>query len=154
MGNDPLPPRTEHLDTHQCWALLRSASLGRLAMWHENHPEVFPVNYIVDRGTLVVRTGAGTKLAVAAGNTEVAFEVDGVSRPEGEAWSVVVKATMQRARITAEFYEEVIRWLFPWESGAKDHFIRIIPFEITGRRFTLTPPLTWWLHPGPHEAGW
>lgn len=153
MDNDPSVPATEQLDTDECWHMLRSSSLGRLAVWHDNHPEIFPINYIVDRGTLVVRTGTGTKLAAAAGNSEVAFEVDGRNQTAGEAWSVVVKATMQQIGVSTEFHQEVVRWLFPWESGAKDHFLRILPYEITGRRFMLTPPLTWWLHPHPKGAG-
>lgn len=30
------------------------------------------------------------------------------------------------------------------EAGRKNHFIRIDPTSISGRRFTVTPPPTWW----------
>jgi hypothetical protein len=33
---------------------------------------------------------------------------------------------------------------YDYEAGRKDHFIRIVPASISGRRFTATPPPTWW----------
>ncbi|WP_308470683.1 pyridoxamine 5'-phosphate oxidase family protein [Arthrobacter sp. 4R501] len=47
---------------------LRSASVGRVAVSTASWPEIFPVNYVPDYGTVVFRTGPGTKLdAVLAG---------------------------------------------------------------------------------------
>ena len=40
-------------------------------------PEIFPVNYAVDRETLIFRTAEGTKLLAMVVNPSVAFEVDG-----------------------------------------------------------------------------
>ena len=34
--------------------------------------------------------------------------------------------------------------LFPGQAGQKDHFVRIVPASVTGRRFGITSPLTWW----------
>jgi len=49
------------LSESECWALLRASSVGRLAVWLEDHPEIFPINYAVDHGTVVFRSSAGTK---------------------------------------------------------------------------------------------
>ena len=70
-------PGVAELDAPQCWALLRSVEVGRLAISIMNRPDIFPVNFIVDHGTVVFRTAEGTKLAGAVLNRAVAFEVDG-----------------------------------------------------------------------------
>ena len=70
----------EVLDRNECWSLLRTAVLGRLAISIANHPDIFPINYVVDHGTVVFRTAEGTKLAGAVLGSTVAFEVDGLER--------------------------------------------------------------------------
>ena len=69
----------EDLDHHTCWQLLRSVSVGRLAVLVDDHPDIFPINYKVDHGTLVFRTAEGTKLQAATGGTPVAMEADGIN---------------------------------------------------------------------------
>ncbi|MGO4587500.1 pyridoxamine 5'-phosphate oxidase family protein [Paenarthrobacter sp. 2TAF44] len=144
MRNEPSAPEAEHLDTKQCWEQLRGVSVGRLAVWMGDHPDIFPINYKVDHGTLVFRTGEGTKLHAALGATPVALEADGVDTGSGVAWSVVVKGTAASIQLTQEVLDTVGLLLFPWQAGRKDHFVRIIPTTMTGRRFKVTPPLTWW----------
>jgi hypothetical protein len=82
---------TTILDTHACLGLLRTCEVGRLAVSITDLPDIFPINYVVDRGDLVFRTAEGTKLAAALVGRGVAFEVDGYDADAGEAWSVVVK---------------------------------------------------------------
>ena len=79
------------LATNESLELLRSSVVGRLAVSITDHPDIFPINYVVDRGCIVFRTAEGTKLAAAVLGRGVAFEVDGYDQPTGEAWSVVVK---------------------------------------------------------------
>jgi nitroimidazol reductase NimA-like FMN-containing flavoprotein (pyridoxamine 5'-phosphate oxidase superfamily) len=134
----------EHLDSGQCWGLLRQVSVGRLAVWVDDHPDIFPLNYTVDHGTLVFRTAEGTKLGGALGEMPVALEADGVDAETGMAWSVVVKGMAAALKGTEEILDSASLYLFPWQAGRKDHFIRITPDSITGRRFKVTPPLTWW----------
>ncbi|WP_284977447.1 pyridoxamine 5'-phosphate oxidase family protein [Arthrobacter sp. fls2-241-R2A-200] len=137
-------PATEILETHQCWDLLRGVSVGRLAVVVDSEPDIFPVNYKVDHGTLVFRTGEGTKLHAALSEGPVAMEADGVNAETGVAWSVVIKGNASAVKLTEEVLDTVGLLLFPWEAGQKDHFIRITPSKVTGRRFTVTPPVTWW----------
>src|SRR5687768_3989902 len=82
-------PMTQVLDEHECWELLRTQEVGRLAVAIANRPDIFPVNYVVDHATIVFRTDEGTKLAAAVLGEAVAFEVD--AEVTGEAWSVVIK---------------------------------------------------------------
>ncbi|AMB40420.1 pyridoxamine 5'-phosphate oxidase family protein [Arthrobacter sp. TES] len=137
-------PEIENLDVKQCWELLRSVSVGRLAVWAGDHPDIFPINYKVDHGTLVFRTGEGTKLHTVLGATPVAVEADGVDTASGVAWSVVLKGKAESIKLTQDVLDTVGLLLFPWQAGRKDHFIRVVPTSMTGRRFKITEPLTWW----------
>jgi hypothetical protein len=140
----PETPATEILENNECWELLRGISVGRLAVVVDGHPDIFPVNYKVDHGTMVFRTGEGTKLHAALGDAPVAIEADGVNAETGVAWSVVVKGQASAVKLTQDVLDTVGLLLFPWEAGQKDQFIRITPSKVTGRRFTVTPPVTWW----------
>src|SRR5699024_4987108 len=93
--------QTEHLAVHQSLELLRSAPVGRLAVVIDGEPALFPVNHVVDRGTVVFRTGAGMKLAAATGQM-VAYEVDGYALQTGIAWSVVVTGKARQVRMLHE----------------------------------------------------
>ncbi|MEZ2391352.1 pyridoxamine 5'-phosphate oxidase family protein [bacterium RCC_150] len=144
MRNETPKPETEVLDPRECWKLLQGSSVGRFGVWVEDHPEIFPVNYRVDHGTVVLRSGEGTKLRAAYGGFPVAFEADGMVAASRVAWSVMVKGNASEVPVTDEFLDSVGLMLFPWEPGKKDHFIRIVPTAVTGRRFTISQQLSWW----------
>jgi nitroimidazol reductase NimA-like FMN-containing flavoprotein (pyridoxamine 5'-phosphate oxidase superfamily) len=78
------------LDDDESWYLLASMTLGRLVTNVAGQPEIFPVNFVVQRPTILFRTAEGTKLLSAVIDDRVAFEADEHSVEEG--WSVVVKA--------------------------------------------------------------
>jgi nitroimidazol reductase NimA-like FMN-containing flavoprotein (pyridoxamine 5'-phosphate oxidase superfamily) len=103
-----------------------------------NLPEIYPVNFIVDRGTVVFRTAEGTKLAGAVLGPGVAFEVDGYDAERGTAWSVLVKGQAVEIDKMEEVFAAADLPLFPWHNGPKHRFVRIEPTEITGRRFRVT----------------
>jgi nitroimidazol reductase NimA-like FMN-containing flavoprotein (pyridoxamine 5'-phosphate oxidase superfamily) len=123
------------LSASESWALVREAVVGRLAVVADSGPDIFPINHVVDHGTVVFRTAQGTKLSAALENPAVAFEVDGYDAAGGDAWSVVVKG---RAREVKEMYDvlEVIELpIFPWHAAPKPRYMRINADSITGRRF-------------------
>ena len=154
MMDKPANAPVEELNAHQCWALLRGVSVGRLAVWVADHPDIFPINYAVDHGTLVFRTGLGTKLEATLGETPVAFEADGTDPGSGVAWSVVAKGSAVPIDSTEDVLDSFSIMLFPWQSGHKDTFIRIEPTSITGRKFTVADPAQWWTAQAaaPHTA--
>ena len=76
MATDPRSGVTI-LEAHTCWMLLRSSEVGRLAVSVADHPDIFPINYVVQGGTLLFRTSQGTKLAALTINESVALEIDG-----------------------------------------------------------------------------
>lgn len=137
MTTSVLPP--VELDDSESWALLREAMVGRLAVVVDDRPDVFPVNHVVDHGTLVFRTAEGTKLAAAV-DQHVAFEVDGYDPTSGQAWSVVVKGRAREVKQLDDMLDAIGLPLFPWHASPKPRFVRIEPLEVTGRRFHTTVP--------------
>jgi uncharacterized protein len=131
------------LSDSACWAALRTTSVGRLAVWVEDHPDIFPINFAVDHGTVVFRSGAGTKVSAALSDSPVALEADGYDQETAEAWSVVVKGNAEEVRGSQELLDTLDLPLFPWEAGDKGRFIRIIPTTTSGRRFTIADPSVW-----------
>jgi uncharacterized protein len=130
----------KELDEHECWDLLRRNEVGRLAVSRGDHPDIFPVNYVVDHGTVVFRTGQGTKLVEAVLGVAVAFEVDG--ELEGQAWSVVLKGRAIAIENMYELFDAMDLPLYPWNRTPKHEYVRILPDEVTGRRFFVTDRAT------------
>ena len=131
------------LDTHTCLELLRTREVGRLAVSITDHPDIFPINYVVDRGTIVFRTAEGTKLAASLLGRGVAFEIDGYDPAAGEAWSVVIKGYAIEIEKMNDYFDALDLPLFPWHAGPKHRFVRIEPVEITGRRFQVVGHDAW-----------
>ena len=143
-------PTSEVLSVHDCWEYLRSASVGRLAVVTETGPEIFPVNYLPEDGTLIFRTGPGTKLEALAAAGTVAFEADGLNSYGTIAWSVVLKGTSET--MPADSAVAPDQDPSPWEEGIKDTLVRITPAEVTGRRFVVTSTPTHWWQPRNHAS--
>ncbi|MCW2133189.1 pyridoxamine 5'-phosphate oxidase family protein [Arthrobacter sp. VKM Ac-2550] len=134
---------TEELPASVCWALLRTTSVGRLAVWVEDHPDIFPLNYTVDHGTLVFRSRDGTKVSNALSDAPVALEIDGYDASFSMAWSVVVKGRAEDIHQAQDLIDTMDLRLFPWQAGEKNRFLRIVPDLVTGRRFPVADPDTW-----------
>ena len=130
-----LPAGTEALSTEECWSLLGEATVGRLAVDNGGRPDIFPINYLVDDGSIVFRTGPGTKLAASVLMNYVAFEIDGYLPADRSAWSVVVKGRAHQIERMQDVYDAQDLPLFPWVASDKPDFVRITADEVTGRRF-------------------
>ncbi len=131
------------LSLDDCWQLLRDHEVGRLAVSIANHPDIFPINYVVDDDEIVFRTSAGTKLAAAVLGYGVAFEIDGYDAAEGEAWSVVVKGVAEQIEGWLDKDRVERLPLFPWNASPKFDFVRIVAEEVSGRRFDVTDHSAW-----------
>src|SRR5687768_8410557 len=97
-------PRTwlEVLGTEDCWNLLATTAVGRLAVVTDGRPQMFPVNYATDGRTIVFRTEAGSKLAAVDGNPNVCFEIDSLDVASRAGWSVLVAGQAATVRATHE----------------------------------------------------
>ncbi|OBJ29906.1 pyridoxamine 5'-phosphate oxidase [Mycobacterium colombiense] len=126
------------LPVHECWELLGSLALGRLVTYADGQPDIFPVNYVVQRRTVLFRTAAGTKLVSSAINNKVLFEVD--DHNVAEAWSVIVRGTARSLHTPEELEEAERAQVLPWTRPEKTHYVRIVPQSVTGRRFQFGSP--------------
>jgi|SRR6056297_4011139 len=143
----------EVLDESTCWELLRSVPVGRLAIpIDDGRVEIFPVNHLVDQGSIVFRTAPGTKISEIAPperpgeepadrTCRVAFEVDDAAAvaagDEVMAWSVVVQGTASLLTTTTDLFDSFDLDVRPWHLASKPFFVRIVPETVTGRRFRV-----------------
>jgi nitroimidazol reductase NimA-like FMN-containing flavoprotein (pyridoxamine 5'-phosphate oxidase superfamily) len=127
------PGGIDELDSEECWRLLATQQVGRLAVMVGQYPLVFPVNYALDGRTIVFRTAPGTKL-YALERCNVTFEADVVT-PVG--WSVMVHGVAHE--LLAEHHVELAErsegaGATPWAPGERTHIVRIDPDHVSGRR--------------------
>ena len=115
--------------------LLATVPVGRIVFTVRALPAVRPVNFIVDGGSVVIRTGPGSKLTAAVRNAVVAFEADEIDVANHTGWSVTVTGRVQEVRDVAE-QDRLRPLLQPWASGEKEHFLRIVPELGSGVRLS------------------
>lgn len=125
------------LNREEAWKLLQGRTLGRLAVSVTGQPDIFPVNFHADDTSIVFRTAPGSKLLDVTINAAVAFETDGYNTDE--AWSVVVKGTARVLEKQSEIFAAEALGLRSWIPTVKPVFVRIIPTDVTGRRFEFGP---------------
>ncbi|MFD6912601.1 helix-turn-helix domain-containing protein [Streptomyces virginiae] len=122
------------LDETECRRLLSTHGVGRIAVLTSEGPAVLPVNYLTAGPDIAFRTSAEAVTAGAAG-TEAAFEIDNIDDVTATGWSVL--AVGELAAVTDP---EEIRHLDttarsrPWAGGPRNHWMRLTPARITGRR--------------------
>ena len=93
--------------------------------------DVFPVNYTVDRDSIVFRTAEGSKLTELTINDQVLFEVDEYT--DTDAWSVIVRGTAHRLDSAEEVRAADRLPLRPWTPTLKYNYVRIIAASVSGR---------------------
>lgn len=139
VSNDPLSAEkpVTILPESECWQLLSRVPLGRLVTSADGHPEIFPVNFVVQDRTILFRTAEGTKLVTSAINNNVVFEADDHDATEG--WSVIVKGVARSVHTDDDIDKAERAQLLPWTATVKDHYVRVLPRQVTGRRFRFGP---------------
>ena len=128
------------LDTEACLALLaeRSGRVGRIAFLEGVHPVVLPVNYVVDRDRIALRTAEGAKLSAAKRGAAVSFQVDHLEDFLETGWSILVRGHAQLVDAPEERSRLAALGLRTWAGDdRKDRWV-VIPIEqISGRRIAL-----------------
>jgi nitroimidazol reductase NimA-like FMN-containing flavoprotein (pyridoxamine 5'-phosphate oxidase superfamily) len=123
------------LEPSECLRLLRSARLGRIGMCTPAGPQVLPVNYRVLDGNILLRTDLYSAVAAGTKDATVAFEVDELDDRLDEGWSVLVVGRGEHVEGRAEVRALFDRLDSPWAPGSRPLVARIVPSEVTGRRF-------------------
>jgi nitroimidazol reductase NimA-like FMN-containing flavoprotein (pyridoxamine 5'-phosphate oxidase superfamily) len=132
MDNDGLA--LEHLPRDECIRLMASAPVGRIVYTRQALPAVELVNFALHRGDIVIRTDAGSKLAAATHGTVVAFEADSVDVTGQAGWSVTVVGQARAITDREEIRDLEQVALTAWAPGKQDHYIRVSPAIVHGRR--------------------
>lgn len=128
----------EPLDPDECRALLRSRTVGRVAVADGfSAPLVLPVNFAVDGNDVVFRTDYGSKFRMAVlGEAPVTFQVDHIEPGIHTGWSVMIQG--RAAELTPDEIDGLQLTPEPWVPGDKEHWVRISGDVITGRRVRFT----------------
>jgi hypothetical protein len=114
-------------------------ALGRIVTIMGGKPEIFPVNFVTQRRTVLFRTAQGTKLYSAVMGEGVAFEADYHDAPLTYGWSVIIKGRAHVLSANADILDAEEAPLRSWIATLKPIYVRVIASEITGRRFKFGP---------------
>jgi uncharacterized protein len=128
--------RLEVVSKEGCLALLRQATMGRVAVTVGAIPEIFPVNFCLIDDAIVFRTGPGTKLYAASRRAIVAFEVDEFDVDDRHGWSVLVVGPSEEVTQPDEITKARRQLADGWVPGDRDHVLRIAPHRVSGRRIS------------------
>lgn len=123
----------EEIRVEECMELLSARVLGRLVFVLDGKPAIRPLTYGVHQGSVAFRIGYGDLLD-AIHQQPVAFEIDGGDDETRTGWSVIVHGIAEEIWRTEELSMVRELGLRPWAPGTRDHFVRILPTAITGRR--------------------
>ena len=122
----------EELDAAECWRLLATETIGRVAVTDGTAAHIWPVNFRVRGESVLFRTDRGGKAADISAHPQVAFEADGL---EGELyWSVVLTGVAELRDSDEPGSHEGRSELVTQNPGVKRYFV-FIEGVVTGRRF-------------------
>ena len=128
----------ENMSFDECLQALAAKRVGRIALTHRALPVVFPVNYVLDGHSILLRTAPGTALAAARDEVVVAFEVDEIDEQQQAGWSVLVTGFMRELTDVDDVLRADRLRLASWTGDERSHYVRITPARVTGRR--IRPP--------------
>jgi len=137
-------PVMEVLDEAECLRLISPGGVGRIAYLGRYDLTVLPVNYRVVNGDILFRTasdsitGQDLRTGLANADFKVAFEIDDLDERAQEGWSVLIQGPAHHLDSLADQEAAEAAGVHSCAGQEKDHFIRIRPRHITGRRVRQT----------------
>lgn len=129
----------KELTEQECLGLISPGGIGRVAFSGAHGPTVLPVNYRVIDGAIVFRTRAGgamdndLRTDIKDLDIKIAFQVDEIDKSRHEGWSVLVQGPAHHVEANDTAFLDNLK-IETWAGGERDHYVRIIPSRITGRR--------------------
>ncbi len=125
---------TGTIDHAACIELIQSTPVGRIGFVSDHGLLVLPVNHAWWEESIVFRSLEGRKLAAAAENRQVCFEVDQWDAADRSGWSVVLQGQAREVTDWAEKAQLEEIGLVPWDRDTwQTHWVRIDPTSISGR---------------------
>ncbi len=125
----------EVLSYDECRRLLSDESVGRVGFVQDGSPVILPVNYVLVGGTVVFRSGRGSKLESALMSRPVCVEIDSWDVMEHTGWSVLAKGIAEHVIDSDEIDKLEQLPVRPWtRPDVRHEWIRVMIEELSGRR--------------------
>ncbi|MDX6301673.1 MAG: uncharacterized protein QOF53_2887 [Nocardioidaceae bacterium] len=122
----------KELSEDECLELLTMKTVGRVAYSGPVGPEVVPLNFVLQDGTVLIRTSAYSTLGRRLQLGLAAFQVDEIDEFTQSGWSVLLRGPVEPVMddaLPAEDARPVV-----WPEGERSFHLRLTPRTITGRR--------------------
>lgn len=132
----------EEMDEAECLRMISPGGVGRIAFTGRFGPMVLPVGYKLHEGTIVFLTAQDSpteedlRTGIAHAEYHVAFEIDEFNIVDRVGWSVMVQGSVHHVDSAAERASLLRAGVEAWPQGEREHFIRITPLHISGRRIS------------------
>jgi hypothetical protein len=124
--------RLAELTAYECWGLLDSEQIARVAWNGREGVAIVPVNYTIADGSLWFRTTPYSALGSECAGQRLAIEIDHIEPATLSGWSVVVSGVGEL--VDAAEVPDILADLRAWPSGNRPLFIRVAPVGVTGRK--------------------
>ncbi|WP_061298298.1 pyridoxamine 5'-phosphate oxidase family protein [Herbidospora cretacea] len=127
----------EELDEKECLRLIEQGGIGRVAFGEATGLTVFPVNYRLIDGQVVfrIRKGGTMDQGISSGiddlEVKIAFQVDHIDERNRDGWTVLIQGPAHHvsgSELSAGADVD------SWAGSDRDHYIRIAPQRVTGRK--------------------
>jgi hypothetical protein len=124
----------EPITEAECWALLASVSVGRLALSLQALPAILPVQYYLDGDKIALCVGHYQVPGQSITDTVAAFAADAIDTSTSQGWAVQVLGKLAPPQSMSG----------PSECGqrAGGQVIHLTPATIAGQRLHLCPFLS------------
>jgi len=120
--------------------LAATMPVGRLAHGQADQLLVIPVNFLLDDRDVLLRTAGGSGLLAAARqNAPAVLEVDDLVNWSRSGWSVLIRGRLTEVTDPDEVQRVLSSKLSPWAGGEREHVVRLIGEQVTGRRIEPGP---------------
>jgi nitroimidazol reductase NimA-like FMN-containing flavoprotein (pyridoxamine 5'-phosphate oxidase superfamily) len=121
------------LSVDDCRAHLTVGAVGRIGFVEEGGPVILPVNYTMDGHAVVFRTAAGS--AALGMMQRPCASSRRLGHADHTGWSVLAKGVADEVLDEEEIARLEQLPVRPWSRpDLRDHWIRIMVEELTGRR--------------------
>jgi hypothetical protein len=121
----------DDIDEAECWGLLATVSLGRIALSINALPAILPVQYHVDGRNLTICLGKYEIGPRSAHGVIVAFSADAIDPPTRSGWSVQVQGRSVLSPMSG-----IARTC---GQAAAGQIVQLSPSTIAGQRIRLCP---------------